>query len=136
VGVDAIALKCLAKQPAGRYVSAADRTNLRDWYRGEPAPAGPPPFMRDTQAFWAGVTDPARRPQALEWLHRAETRVDQAFAITHYALLGDADSAFRIAEHYKLVYDFYYLYQLCNIWSPRTAIVRSDSRFAALMQRW
>lgn len=49
-----------------------------------------------------------------------EPHADKAFLITHYGLLGDADGAFRVAEPFNLADDFWYLYQLCNIWSPRS----------------
>ena len=61
---------------------------------------------------------------------------DRAFSITHYARLGETESAFRIAENFELVDDFFYLYKLCNIWSERTASVRADPRFDALVERW
>jgi hypothetical protein len=84
----------------------------------------------------AGVIDPAQREAALEWMRSVEPKLNPAFAITHYAMLEDADSAYRVAANYQLVDDFFYLYQLCNIWSPRTAAVRRDPRFGDLMQRW
>ena len=65
-----------------------------------------------------------------------EPHANKAFLITHYGLLGDADDAFRVAEPFNLVDDKSYLYQLCNIGSPRTAAIPTDPRFGALMKRW
>ncbi|NJO13143.1 MAG: hypothetical protein HC872_06405 [Gammaproteobacteria bacterium] len=42
----------------------------------------------------------------------------------------------RIAASFELVDDFWYLYRLCNIWSPHTAALRSDPGFAELTRRW
>ncbi|HEU4591931.1 MAG TPA: protein kinase [Steroidobacteraceae bacterium] len=110
-------------------------TQTSDWYlpaRGAQRRGAPP----DTRELHAGVVDPTRRAAALAWLRGREPQLDPAFAITHYGLLGDADDAFRVAEAFDLPDDTNYLYQLCNIWSPRTAVIRRDPRFGALMKRW
>lgn len=95
-----------------------------------------PRDLLDTAGLAAGVLDAERRDSALAWLHTLEPYGDEGFLITHYGLLGDVDGAFRIAEQFDLVEDAQYHYQLCNIWSPRTASIRTDPRFGALMQRW
>ena len=117
-------------------LSLGETSFLPEWYRTNAKEAGIPESQTDAAVLAAGVTDPARREAALQWMRSVEPKLNPAFAITHYALLDDADSAYRVAQDYQLVDDFFYLYQLCNIWSPRTASVRRDPRFTGLMQRW
>lgn len=109
---------------------------LPEWYHTQIERTGLPVAMRDTRDLEAGVLDHARRDAALAWLRKVEPYTDKGFLITHYGLLGDADNALRIAEGFNLVDDFWYHYQICNIWSPRTAVIRTDPRFGALVQRW
>jgi Flp pilus assembly protein TadD len=109
---------------------------ITDWYRTSYREAPVPEQLRGMRPLLAGVLNPAHRSVALGWLRSVVMQVNPAFLITHYALLDDADSAFRLAASYNLSDDFYYHYQLCNIWSPRTASVRRDARFSELMQRW
>ncbi len=111
-------------------------THADDWYPPTKDGAAMRSELLDTTDLAAGVVDATRRGPALKWLHRAEPHLNKAFVITHYGLLGDADGAFRVAETFDLVDDKRYLYQLCNIWSPRTAAIRTDPRFSALMKRW
>jgi TolB-like protein/Tfp pilus assembly protein PilF len=117
-------------------LSLGENSYLPEWYRTNAKEAGIPESRHDTDVLAAGVIDPTRRDAALQWMRSLEPKLNPAFAITHYAMLADADSAYRVASNYQLVDDFFYLYQLCNIWSPRTAIVRRDPRFGELMQRW
>jgi TolB-like protein len=109
---------------------------LAEWYRTSFAQFGVPPQLRDYTALLAGVLDPAKRDSALAWLHAVERQVDPAFAITHYAMLGATEDAFRLTQRYELDDDTWYLYKLVNIWSPRTSAMRSDPRFGELMRRW
>ncbi len=109
---------------------------LPQWYPQHWSETKIPEPKRDTRALIAGVLEPAQRAAARAWMQSIEAEANPAFLITHYALLGDADSALRIAEDYKLVDDYHYHYQLANIWSPQTAVIRRDPRFGELMQRW
>ncbi len=111
-------------EPLGRY------------YRETFERTGVPADRRDPSALLAGVVDPARRGPALAWLRDVEAHVDPAFAITHYALLGDADDAYRVAASFSLRDDFWYLYQIVNIWAKRTESLRRDPRFGSLLERW
>ena len=105
-------------------------------YRPHVERAQIPSELLDATDLAAGVLDPAQRGAALAWLRRLEPYGDEGFLITHYGLLGDTNGAFRVAERFNLVDDVWYHYQLCNIWSPRTASMRADARFGALMKRW
>ncbi len=69
-------------------------------------------------------------------MRRVEKQLDPAFAITHYALLADADDAVRVASTYDLSKDHSYLLRPTNLWAPRTATLRRDPRFAGLAKRW
>lgn len=95
-------------------------THVQEWYPDASERARLSGDLLDTTDLAAGVLDPTRRASALEWLRKVEPHADKAFLITHYGLLGDADGAFRVAEPCNLADDFWYLYQLCNIWSPRS----------------
>jgi TolB-like protein/Flp pilus assembly protein TadD len=117
-------------------LSIGEKEPLAEWYRTSYAEAKVPEQMRGMKPLLAGVVDSAHREEARQWLQRLEGEIEPAFLITHYALLGDADAAFRVAASFNLVDDEYYHYQLCNIWSPLTASMRRDPRFGALMQRW
>ena len=117
-------------------LSLGETAHLPEWYRTFPQEAGFPETQHGADILAAGVSDPAQREAALRWMRGLEPKLNPAFAITHYAMLGDADGAYRVAADFKLVDDDRYLYQLCNIWSPHTAAVRRDPRFAELMQRW
>ena len=117
-------------------LALGEMSYLPEWYRTNAKEAGIPDKQRDSDVLAAGVADPAHREAALQWMRSLEPKLNPAFAITHYAMLDDADSAYRVASHFQLTDDFFYLYQLCNIWSPRTAAVRRDPRFGELMQRW
>jgi hypothetical protein len=110
-------------------------THGDDWYASADG-ARPPDDLLDTTALAAGVLDPARREPALAWLRKAEPHANKAFLITNYGLLGDADDAFRVANSFDVVDDTHLLYRPCNLWSPRTASIRKDPRFGALMKRW
>jgi TolB-like protein/Tfp pilus assembly protein PilF len=112
------------------------QTYAHDWYPATKDGGAIHSELLDTSDLLAGVLDSTRRAPALKWMREAEPYVSKGFLITHYGLLGDADGAFRVAEPFNLVDDKRYLYQLCNIWSPRTAVIRADPRFAALMKRW
>jgi TolB-like protein len=109
---------------------------LGEWYPQHWPETGVPPALRDARALVAGVLDPAQRGPALEWLRKVRSEAKPAFLVTHYALLGEADEAFRAARNLRLSDDDDYLYQLTTIWAPQTAILRRDPRFAELMARW
>jgi len=109
---------------------------LLEWYRTTLERSGVPAAQQQPQLLVDGILDPAKRAAALEWMRSVEASVDPAFAITHYAMLNDSDSAMRIASKYDLGDDFWYLYRLMNIWSPRTASLRRDPRFGGLLKRW
>ncbi len=109
---------------------------LATYYRETFERTGVPAGKRDPSVLLAGVIDPARRGPALAWLRGVELHVDPAFAITHYALLGDTDDAYRVAAKFSLRDDFWYLYQIVNIWATRTASLRRDPRFGSLLERW
>jgi len=111
-------------------------TQSADWYT-PPAPAAPDlKDAPDVTPLAQGVVDASRRDAALHWLRTQERDLDKAFVIAHYGVLGDADSAIRVAADFDLVDDRNYMYKLCNIWTPRTASIRRDPRFGALAQRW
>lgn len=109
---------------------------LAEYYRETFERTGVPEGMRDPAVLLAGVVDESQRGPALAWLRAVEPHVDPAFAITHYAMLGDADAAYRVASSYNLADDFWYLYQIVNIWATRTESLRRDPRFGALLERW
>lgn len=109
---------------------------LGEWYPQHWPESGVPEPYRDAHVLVAGVLDPTKRAPALQWLHNVEPKANPAFLITHYALLGDADNALRIAQSYRLTDDDNYLYQLTTIWAPQTAVLRTDPRFGALLKRW
>lgn len=109
---------------------------LAEYYRETFGRTGVPEGMRDPAVLLAGVVDESRRAPALAWLRAVEPHVDPAFAITHYAILGDADAAYRVGSTYNLADDFWYLYQIVNIWATRTESLRRDARFGTLLERW
>lgn len=109
---------------------------LRAWYRNRAERAGIPDNLDGEEKLVDGVLDESKRAAAIRWLRGVEAQLDPAFAITHYALLGDADDAYRIARSYDLTRDADYLLQPTNLWAPRTAALRRDPRFASLANRW
>jgi TolB-like protein/Flp pilus assembly protein TadD len=109
---------------------------LRAWFRNQSERVGLPDDIEGEEVLIDGLLDPAKRPAALRWMKRAEKKLDPAFAITHYAMLGDADDAYRIAGGYDIRQDRYYLLSPTNLWAPRTAALRRDPRFARLAKKW
>jgi tetratricopeptide (TPR) repeat protein len=109
---------------------------LRAWYHNKSERVGVPEQLDGEETLVEGLLDATRRDAAVAWMRRAEKQLDPAFAITHYAMLGDVDDAFRIAARYDLTQDRYYLLKPTNIWAPRTAALRRDPRFAALAKKW
>jgi TolB-like protein/Flp pilus assembly protein TadD len=109
---------------------------IRAWYHNRSERVGLPEQLDGEDALVDGLLDTGKRPDALRWMRRVEKELDPAFAITHYAMLDDADDAFRIAHDYDLRQDRYYLLKPTNLWAPRTATLRRDARFGALAERW
>jgi tetratricopeptide (TPR) repeat protein len=125
------------------YCAAVSRTQLgefepfAEWERTRAvAEAQVPAEFRNSEVLVAGMRDAASRGPGLQLLRNVEARADPAFLIAQYSLFDDADGAYRVARTFKLVDDVWYFYQLCNIWSPRTASLRRDARFSELMEKW
>src|SRR6185295_8055366 len=74
-------------------LSLGETAVLPEWYRTNAKEAGIPDTRRDTDLLAAGVIDPAQREPALQWMRSLEPKLNPAFAITHYAMLEDTDSA-------------------------------------------
>jgi TolB-like protein len=109
---------------------------IRAWYHNKSERVGLPDQIEGEEILVEGLLDQDRRAAASAWMRRVESQLDPAFAITHYAMLGDVDDAFRIAARYELTQDRYYLLKPTNLWAPRTAALRRDPRFAALAKQW
>ncbi len=109
---------------------------IRAWFHNQSERVGLPENLEGQEALVEGLVDDSRRAAAIAWTRQVEGQLDPALAITLYAMLGDVDDAFRIAEHYDLTRDRYYLLKPTNLWAPRTAALRRDPRFAALAERW
>ncbi|HUQ09235.1 MAG TPA: protein kinase [Steroidobacteraceae bacterium] len=109
---------------------------IRAWYHNRSERVGLPEQLDGEDTLIDGLLDPAKRAEAIRWMRRVEKQLDPAFAITHYAMLEDADDAYRIASRYDLSEDRYYLLKPTNLWAPRTAALRRDARFATLAEKW
>jgi TolB-like protein len=109
---------------------------IRAWFRNQGERNGIPEGLSGEEALIDGLLDTGKRPAALRWMRAIEHELDPAFAITQYAMLGDADDAVRLASAYDLSSDQNYLLRPTNLWAPRTAALRRDPRFAALANRW
>jgi Tfp pilus assembly protein PilF len=128
---------------AARPLSAAivrlelgQEEELRHWYNNRAERSGIPERMDGEEILVQGALDASQREAAITWLRKVEGEVDPPFAITHYAMLGAVDDAFRVAEGYDLFDDRNYLLRPANLWAPRTAAFRRDPRFVALAKRW
>ncbi len=128
---------------AARPLSAAiarlelgEGEELRHWFNNRAERDGIPEHLEGEEILVQGVLDASQRERAIAWLRKVERQVTPPFAITHYALLGSADDAFRMAENYDLFADSSYLLRPTNLWAPRTAALRRDPRFSALAKRW
>jgi len=109
---------------------------IQAWYHNRSERVGIPDDIPGEEILVAGLLDESKHAEAIRWLRGAEKQLDPAFAITHYAMLGSVDDAYRIARNYDLAKDRYYLLYPTNLWAQRTAALRRDARFGELATQW